>query len=191
MVPSPYAEYWRHPRMDDMLLWSVDHRYGLSLSASLLQRGLEECANSCDRETGGILAGYYTPAHDCAVITALCGPPGDSTRERSRFVRGISGVQDWILELWRGTRHYYLGEWHFHPNGAPEPSVVDVEQMRRLSMDKKLRCPEPILLTIGSAPGGTWGLGAFVFPVGQECVPLRPPDGCASRLPKGAAGRPC
>ena len=44
---------------------------------------------------------------------------------------------------------YYLGEWHYHPNSLPTPSLTDLNQMRILATDEKLNCPEPILLIIG------------------------------------------
>ncbi len=158
--------------MSDLLLWSKDRKYGLSLKESILLEGLKECADSDSQETGGILVGYYTTAHDCAVITALSGPPEDSIRKPSLFERGTRGIQSWIFNLWREQRYFYLGEWHFHPGGASVPSHDDTEQMRKLSKDRKLKCPEPILLIIGGDPKGAWTANAYVFPVGQEYVPL-------------------
>jgi len=158
--------------MSDLLLWSRDRKFGLSLKKSLLLEGLKECADSAFQETGGILVGYYTPTFDCAVVTALGGPPEDSIRRPRLFERGTIGIQRWISHLWREQRHFYLGEWHFHPGGAPVPSPDDREQMQRLSKDKKLKCPEPILLIFGGNPKGTWSVKAYVFPVDQEYVPL-------------------
>ncbi len=158
--------------MSDLLLWSRDRKFGLSLKEHLLQQGLKECLESAPRETGGILVGYYTPAHDCAVVTAMTGPPEDSFRGPRLFKRGTKGIKRWISGLWREQRHYYLGEWHYHPGGAPVPSPDDREQMQRLSKDKKLNCPEPILLIIGGDPNGEWDANAYVFPAYQKCVQL-------------------
>jgi integrative and conjugative element protein (TIGR02256 family) len=158
--------------MSDLLLWSRDRKFGLSLKESLLLEGLKECTDSASQETGGILVGYYTPTHDCAVVTALSGPPEDSIHGPRLFERGTKGIQRWISRLWREQRHFYLGEWHFHPGGAPVPSSDDREQMKRLSKDKKLKCPEPILLIIGGNPQGAWTANAYVFPVRKEYVPL-------------------
>jgi len=156
----------------DLLLRSKDRRFGLSLKESILLQGLSECADSETCETGGILVGYYTPAHDCAVVTALSGPPKNSIRKARLFVRGTEGIQGWIYRLWREQRHYYLGEWHFHPRGMSFPSRDDIQQMEKLSRDASLKCPEPILLIIGGDPKGSWKANAFVFPVDQEIVPL-------------------
>lgn len=160
--------------MGDLLLWSKDRRFGLSLTESLLLTGLRECLNSASQETGGVLVGYYTPAHDCAIVTELSGPPEDSIRGPTFFERGTKGIQSWISRLWREKRHFYLGEWHYHPGGAPAPSVTDREQMQKFSKDKRLKCPEPILLIIGGNPKGAWSANAYVYPADQDCVPLLP-----------------
>lgn len=160
--------------MGDMEMWSEDRRFGLILEDSLLRIALKECAESNSLETGGILVGYYTAVHDCAVVTRIGAVPQDSVRLRLSFQRGTHGIQAWIDRLWREKRHHYLGEWHFHSGGAPIPSSTDIEQMQKLSMDKKLSCPEPILFIIGGDPNTECTVAAFVYPVGRECVPLLP-----------------
>lgn len=154
--------------MNDLLLWSRDRRFGLSVKGSLLSEGLKECALSGFQETGGILVGYYTPEHDCAIVTTLSGPPEDSIRKSFFFKRGTQGIQRYILRLWREKKHFYLGEWHYHPKGVSVPSHLDIEQMRTLSKDKKLNCPEPILLIFGGNPIDVWTANAFVFPVNKN-----------------------
>ncbi len=171
-VPFLFTQQSRNLRMSDLLFWSKDHRFGLSLKESLLLQGLTECANSGLNETGGVLVGYYNSAHDCAVVTALSGPPEDSIKKPRLFERGTRGIQRWLFRFWREQRHFYLGEWHFHPGGVSIPSQDDIEQMRKLSKDRGLRCPEPILLIIGGDPIGAWTVNAYVFPVDQKCVPL-------------------
>lgn len=158
--------------MNDLLFWSRDRKFGLSLKESVLLEGINEYVDSTSQETGGILVGYYTPAHDCAVVTALSGPPEDSVRGPRLFERGTKGIQRWISRLWREKRHFYLGEWHFHPGGEPVPSPDDVEQMQNLSKDKKLKCPEPVLLIVAGTFKGGWTTNAYVFPEDQERVSL-------------------
>ena len=158
--------------MDDLLLWSKDRRFGLLLKESILQNGIKQCVNADCQETGGILIGYYTPKHDCAVVTALSEPPEDSIKKPTLFVRGTLGIQNLINRAWQRHKHFYLGEWHFHPRGASIPSQCDLDQMRKLSKESKLKCPEPILLIIGGDPNDTWTVNAYVFPANQACVPL-------------------
>ena len=96
-----------------------------SLSEKIVEKMVEECANAKGKETGGILAGYYTPALDRAIVTELTGPPQDSVQSCWTFYRGVHGLHAWFMRLWRDKRHYYLGEWHFHPGGSPVPSLTD------------------------------------------------------------------
>ncbi len=160
--------------MDDLLLWSKDRRFGLSISEAVLLEGVKECANAGSVETGGIIVGYYTPEHDCAIVTALGGPPEDSVRGARFFERGTKGIQRWISRLWREKRHFYLGEWHYHPGGAPVPSPDDKEQMQKFSKDRKLKCPEPILLIIGGDPQKNWSVNAYVYPSEKKRLQLFP-----------------
>jgi len=158
--------------MSDLLLWSKDYKFGLSMEETFLLEALKKCSDSNLHETGGILVGYYTHAHDCAIVTELSGPPEDSVRKHGLLIRGTRGLQSWIIRLWNEKKHYYLGEWHFHPGGVPVPSQDDIEQMRKLSMDKKLKCPEPILLIIGGDPRGEWTVNAYIFPADKQHVQL-------------------
>jgi len=124
---------------------------------------LERCANANDYETGGILMGYYNEKLDTATVIRVVGAPDDSRRGRTWFHRGVLGLQDLILGLWSKQRHYYLGEWHYHPNGSPEASTVDVRQMEEIASSRSYQCPEPILLIIGGNPRGSWSVQVTVF----------------------------
>ena len=159
--------------MTDLLCWSGDRRFGLQVKDPFVKRMLDECGKAYPEETGGILIGYYTPEHDCAVVTELSGPPDDSVQRMRVFHRGIQGLQVWVNALWRKKRHFYIGEWHFHPGGPPLPSGDDSAQMEELSADRKLRCPEPILLIIGGDPKADWTAAGFVYPIGNGRVPLQ------------------
>ena len=46
--------------------------------------------------------------------------------------------------------------------------------MQKFSKDKRLKCPEPILLIIGGNPKDTWNVSAFVFLADKDYVPLLP-----------------
>lgn len=154
--------------MHESEFWSTDRRFGLVIPTSVMDSLIEECTNARMKETGGVLMGYYTPPCDCAVITEVSGPPADSRRSATTFFRGIRGLQEWIWRLWKERRHYYLGEWHFHPGGAPVPSPTDKREMFEVSKDKKAKCPEPVLLIIGGDPASTWTSRAYVYPKGED-----------------------
>lgn len=145
-----------------------DSRFGLSIDGALVQRILRLCTESDSTETGGILVGYYTEKHDVAVVTDISGPPSDSKRKHSTFIRGVEGLQKRLHQLWEFKRHYYLGEWHYHPHAAPDASGVDASQLKSYSENRTLKCPEPVMLIVGGNPGGDWSANAYVFPKGQS-----------------------
>lgn len=148
--------------------WSPDCRFGLRLSWGDIRRIRALCTRAEGNETGGILTGFYTPRHDCACVTGVTGPPRDSRTGATWFHRGIVGLQHLLDRLWSETSRYYLGEWHFHPGASPEPSSVDIAQLRRIAVSPEYRCPEPVLLIIGGGPPLAWSLRTYVFPKHQE-----------------------
>lgn len=40
-------------------------------------------------------------------------------------------------------------EWHTHPLNSPDPSKIDDDSMFGFAGNKKLNCPEPILVIMG------------------------------------------
>ncbi len=93
-----------------------------------------------------------------------------SGRSFSLFRRGVDGLQRLLDRLWTGDRTYYLGEWHFHPAGAPSPSGIDEREMRAIAIDRNYNCPEPVLVVMGV--GGQ--IQAWVFPENGSPVHLVP-----------------
>ena len=158
--------------MSELEFWSEDHRFGLQIAKKTMSYILKMCAVSKAYETGGILVGFYTTAHDCAVVTAASKAPSDSQSGRTRFMRGVRGLQRWLEYLWHRRHHYYLGEWHFHPYGLPYPSQTDIEQMSRIADAVHYGCPEPILLIVGGNPTAKWDVKVYVCPRGECPVEL-------------------
>lgn len=160
----------------DLRVWTLERRFGVFLPRERLSDILEFCRKAGLRETGGILFGRYTEARDLAVVQHVTGPPSDSAAGRTWFDRGVAGLQDLIFKRWRCERDYYLGEWHYHPGGAPHPSSTDEAQMKGYASDPKYRCPEPILLILGGDPQGEWRLSVRVYPRGQEPLEMTEQD---------------
>jgi integrative and conjugative element protein (TIGR02256 family) len=132
---------------------------------------LDWCVRAEGVETGGILMGRYSAAHDCALVTEVLGPPGDSRSGPTWFVRGVAGLQAALNRAWGRRREYYLGEWHLHPSAAPTPSGVDYAQMAEVANTSSWRCPEPVLLIVGGDPTQTWrALALVVTRQGQRVV---------------------
>ena len=130
---------------------AADRSWALDIEDPALDTMLEHCRQSGGLETGGVLLGHYSVWGDRAIVTAASGPPADSIRLPSSFVRGVVGLGDLFRGAWR-TRQYYLGDWHFHPNASARPSGQDVAQMRAFAADVGYRCPTPLLVVVGGSP---------------------------------------
>lgn len=149
--------------MTELQFRSGDNQFGLALAARHTSKLLEACqtANGC--ETGGLLIGYYNGQHDCAIVTTVNGPTADSRGGPTWFYRGTVGVQKMLDQYWHRQKHFYLGEWHFHPFASPSPSSVDFTSIRRIANSRFYNCPEPILLIIAGNPQKTWTFSALVL----------------------------
>ena len=78
---------------DNILFRSADGRFNLLISECLRNEMHTFCAAAHPLETGGILVGRYNCRHDTAIVTTVAGPPADSTSKRTRFYRGVHGLQ--------------------------------------------------------------------------------------------------
>ena len=59
--------------MTDVQFWSEDNRFGTKLRVENVGEILRYCQESSPQETGGILLGRYSAAHDCALIEKATG----------------------------------------------------------------------------------------------------------------------
>lgn len=157
--------------MSTFIAWDDDRKYGIAIPAFHVKKLLSDCKKSEDNETGGILIGHYDKSHECAVITAVTGPPSDSLSGSSWFYRGIKGLQYKLSNLWLKRRHYYIGEWHFHPHGVAIPSQPDINQMKMIAGSVKYHCPEPILVIIGER-ASQFEMKAYLFIRGKSTMEL-------------------
>lgn len=152
---------------------SLDARFGVVLQPQHAEQLRLFCLEVSNQETGGILVGRYNNRHDTATVTRVSGPPPDSRASRSMFQRGTAGLQRLLNRVWRGGEEYYLGEWHFHPEGEPMPSERDILQMDEIAHSQSYNCPEPILLIVGGKPEGEWSIRVFVYPEGKQAELVR------------------
>ena len=167
-----FAELVLRGDMSDLEYWSHNRRFGLRIPQSEMRKVQAMCRDSQGLETGGVLVGYYTERFDCAVVTEASGPPADSDRGRSTFLRGTRGIQSWLRRLWQGLHHHYLGEWHYHPGGLAVPSPTDNSQMHSIATSSSYRRPEPILLIVGETE-----TRAYVFDKNDDHLELISIDG--------------
>jgi len=131
-----------------MTFSSLDKKFTVKISEDCIDSILSYIRIAGRYETGGILMGQYSTNLDIATIKNITGPPSDSKGGRTWFKRGIKGLKMIIDRFWE-QKTYYLGEWHFHPNAAPNPSLQDKKQMSEIAISPDYNCPEPILLIIG------------------------------------------
>ncbi len=155
----------KNTRSDNKYLefWSKDDAYGLRMSDLNLSKILEHCENSFPDETGGILIGSYSKSLDCAAVELVTGPPKDSKRGRTWFKRGVQGLRKLLENYWKRNR-FYVGEWHFHPNGEPSPSNTDKNQLKAICKSKDYDCSAPVLVIVGGKLPEDWNIKAFVSP---------------------------
>lgn len=144
---------------------SQDGKFALRFGSAQVEAILERCRSAGVCETGGILAGHYTRNLSVPEVTEVSGPPADSRAGHTWFARGVRGVGGWLGKLWK-KKQYYLGEWHFHPFAAPDPSTRDIDQMREIASSPGYHCPEPLMLIVGGDGVRGFRYRAFVSPRG-------------------------
>ena len=107
------------------------------------------------REAGGLLLGSYRGPH--VEILKCTTPMLADVRTRFGFVRQDAGHQRAATAEWSqsGGAINFVGEWHTHPEGHPNPSFID-----RSSWKKQMRTrePEPLVFLIGGTFRPTAGL---------------------------------
>lgn len=146
----------------EMTFEDVAARFTVSVTAQALSVIRSHAVNSKDRETGGILLGRYEADGNLAVVMTATERPKDSISGRTWFQRGVRGLKELLRERWQ-RGEYYLGEWHSHPGGSPNPSGNDVREMRAIAKDVSYRCPKPIMVIAGRSASGVVTVSLSVF----------------------------
>jgi integrative and conjugative element protein (TIGR02256 family) len=90
-------------------------------------------------ETGGCLAGYYTPPTNDVVVTHVIGPGPSATHRRTRFVPDRAFDDGALSDLWETSNYCirYVGDWHTHPGGSSHLSSTDKAFMQHALRDPK------------------------------------------------------
>lgn len=81
-------------------------------------------------ETGGYLIGQCNLKTKTFHVIDTIGAPEDTIHRGDYLVLGKAGVRKKLSQIERksGATFGYVGEWHSHPNGPDEFSVVDYEE---------------------------------------------------------------
>lgn len=85
-------------------------------------------------ETGGVLFGEVDELLKVIWIDEVSGPPPDSVASPEGFLCGTAGVQEMNVEKAKRTSGSvsFIGMWHTHPLGLPNPSTTDLGAMQQL-----------------------------------------------------------
>jgi integrative and conjugative element protein (TIGR02256 family) len=135
-----------------------------------------EAARHGPLETGGVLLGWRNG--DDVVVSRVVGPGPGAQHESSTFHPDSEWQAARIADLYEqaGRRMEYLGDWHTHPGGRPRPSRRDERTLRHIARTAEARCPDPVMVILGSAAAGdasVWKAGAFVLQDGSRWRPRR------------------
>ena len=95
-----------------------------------LDAAAEKCGGA--DEDGGIFLGSYRGPH--VEVTGITHSGPDDRRARYSFIRQDAAHQRLATEAWKKSRETvtFIGEWHTHPHGGPDPSSIDTGTWSRL-----------------------------------------------------------
>lgn len=130
-----------------MKLFNKHKNVNLILEDSLLERLGKLGINSYPNECGGFLVGYYAEDFSALHITDYILPQKYSS-STTLFERSIDGIKDIFHQLFQSKRHYYIGEWHTHPNGSSMYSQTDLNAMVQIAKCETVNITNPILLIL-------------------------------------------
>lgn len=134
---------------------AADRSIAVEIEPRAIRSMLNICSRAAGLETGGVLIGRYSPFGDRVIVSRVTGPPRDSRRFRFNFIRGIAGLTRRFEQAWRDGL-YYVGEWHLHPKGSPQPTDTDTKQVLEFSRQRDYHCPHPVLVVVGGDPSTEW-----------------------------------
>jgi integrative and conjugative element protein (TIGR02256 family) len=107
--------------------------YNVRIAAPLReQMRLLAGASHDGRETGGILLGHG-PDREGLIEIAHVGDPGPGAERRSDFfLRDLHHSRRLAARAWLADGSDWIGEWHTHPTGGPQPSQRDLRTYARI-----------------------------------------------------------
>jgi integrative and conjugative element protein (TIGR02256 family) len=129
-------------------------------------------------ETGGVLIGYRDADGIVHVLEVTDAGP-NAVETASRFERDRDYCQAKVDDAARrlGERGQYIGEWHSHLEGDPQPSARDIESLTGIAEAPNYLTDEPVMLIAGLDPatGKVQNIHASCFPLGRRWYerPLR------------------
>lgn len=138
--------------------------YTVVLEVDFTKAAIDLARKHFPEEVGTALVGTYSDDGWEATIKDVAPLTTDSKSACSTFTRGSVGLREHFETLFSASngRTHYVGEWHSHPNGTPEPSLVDDQSMFEIASDPSERCPHCILVIVGTDQNHE-EMGVFVY----------------------------
>jgi [CysO sulfur-carrier protein]-S-L-cysteine hydrolase len=134
----------------------------LILEDSLLKKLTTIALKNYPNECGGFLMGYYSEDFMTAYITDFILPKQQKSSS-FLFERSIMGVQEIFQKFFSEKKHFYLGEWHTHPNGSSIYSYTDLKAMIEIADCKSVNITNPILLILGVDTNNISSLSFYLY----------------------------
>jgi integrative and conjugative element protein (TIGR02256 family) len=123
-------------------------------SAALSVISTEATASADGLETGGILLGHDDGS---TMHVTVAGDPGpDAVREKRRFLRDLAHAQTLADDAYERDASVWIGEWHTHPDGPPEPSDVDLTTYAKHLADGRLGFDRFLSVIVLPCPEHGW-----------------------------------
>ena len=131
------------------------------LENTIIQSLLSAGRKHLPKEYGGILIGRYDEERTTAYIVKSLEPKAFQNSTHS-FVRKTQGLRGHLIDLYNQKPSlFYLGEWHTHPGGVPQPSVTDVQTLIQLAKSHEVKIKNPLMMIIGLTTRSS-SIGLFV-----------------------------
>lgn len=103
-----------------------------------------------DREAGGQLFWTWTP-EGRRRVSAITGPRPTDRRSRRRYKADHYQEKIEIDEKYQDG-HYFLGDWHTHPESIARPSETDRQVIKEIYQNSRNLESGLLLVIVGTAP---------------------------------------
>ena len=134
----------------------------LIVSDDLLSRVAEKGKSFFPKEIGGFLIGYYSSDLKTLYITDFLLPKNFKSNFHL-FERSVDGIANIFKRIFYKKKHYYIGEWHTHPNGSTMYSTIDLKAMIKIAKNDNVVIENPILLILSINNNGSYDFSFYLY----------------------------